>query len=172
LLVQNEIGFPRPRKASPAQILETTTLRLLLPFLAAAVAASQMSVFDRFPFAFTVASHIILVIMSISLIATISVAEFLSIRRNDAQYGALSARLTKAFTIAARGDMGRPPDDSHSPAEATWLVDVASVDQRVADRKLPGGTNEVGSRKTFRLCSPEHGELRQENVVVDLFLGV
>lgn len=59
-----------------------------------------MIVFDRFLFAFTVASHIILVTTSISLIAMISIAEFLQIRRNDAQYGALAARLTRVFTIS------------------------------------------------------------------------
>jgi len=76
-------------------------MRSLLP-LAALDATSQTSmiVFDRFLFAFTIASHIILVTASISLIAMISIAEFLSIRRNDAQYSALAARLTKVFTIS------------------------------------------------------------------------
>jgi cytochrome d ubiquinol oxidase subunit I len=59
-----------------------------------------MIMFDRFLFAFTVASHIILVTTSISLIVIIAIAEFLSIRRNDAQYGELVARLTKVFTIS------------------------------------------------------------------------
>lgn len=74
----------------------------MLPLLAAAASTGQSSmvVFDRFLFAFTVASHIIFVTLSISLIAMISVAELVSIRRNDGYYGALAARLTKVFTIS------------------------------------------------------------------------
>jgi cytochrome d ubiquinol oxidase subunit I len=55
--------------------------------------------FDRFLFAFTIASHIILVSMSIALIVVISISEFISIRRNNRYYSALSRRLSKAFVI-------------------------------------------------------------------------
>ncbi len=72
----------------------------MLPLLAAAAADSSMLVFDRFLFAFTVASHIILVTTSISLITLISIAEFVSVRRNDPYYGELASRLTKVFTIS------------------------------------------------------------------------
>jgi len=46
-----------------------------------------MTTFDRFLFAFTIASHITLVSLSISLIVTIVLAEFLSIRYHDHVYG-------------------------------------------------------------------------------------
>jgi len=59
-----------------------------------------MTSFDRFLFAFTIASHITLVSLSISLIITIVLAEFLSIRNHDSVYGALARRLTKVFTIS------------------------------------------------------------------------
>ncbi len=55
--------------------------------------------FGRFLFAFTIASHIILVSLSIALIVIISIAEFISIRRNDKYYSALSKRLSKVFAI-------------------------------------------------------------------------
>ncbi len=58
-----------------------------------------MELFDRFLFSFTIASHIILVCVSIALIVIISIAEFLSIRKNDKYYGALSKRLSKAFVV-------------------------------------------------------------------------
>jgi cytochrome d ubiquinol oxidase subunit I len=58
-----------------------------------------MVLFDRFLFAFTIASHIILVSVSIALIVIISVAEFISLRRTDRYYRALSRRLTKVFVI-------------------------------------------------------------------------
>ncbi len=58
-----------------------------------------MALFDRFLFAFTIASHIILVSVSIALIFIISTAEFLSLRRSDKYYGALSNRLSKAFVV-------------------------------------------------------------------------
>ena len=38
----------------------------------------MMELFDRFLFAFTIASHIMLVCVSIALIVIISIAEFLS----------------------------------------------------------------------------------------------
>ena len=60
----------------------------------------SMTSFDRFQFAFTIASHITLVLMSISLIVTIVIAEFLSVYRNDSSYGILAKRLTKVFTIS------------------------------------------------------------------------
>lgn len=59
-----------------------------------------MELFDRFLFAFTVGSHIILVTMSISLIVLISAAEFIGIRKGDAYYSALAERLTKVFVIS------------------------------------------------------------------------
>jgi cytochrome bd ubiquinol oxidase subunit I len=59
-----------------------------------------MPAFDRFLFAFTIASHIILVSTSIALIVTIVIAEFLSIHRNDSQFGILASRLTRVFTIS------------------------------------------------------------------------
>ncbi|MGO8805258.1 MAG: cytochrome ubiquinol oxidase subunit I [Candidatus Bathyarchaeia archaeon] len=58
-----------------------------------------MALFDRFLFAFTIASHIILVSVSIALIVIISIAEFLSLRRNDRYYSALSKRLSKVFVV-------------------------------------------------------------------------
>ncbi len=59
-----------------------------------------MDIFDRFLFAFTIGSHIILVTMSISLIVLISVAQFIGIRNNDSYYLTLSSRLTKVFVIS------------------------------------------------------------------------
>jgi len=59
-----------------------------------------MVVFDRFLFAFTIASHIILVSTSIALILILSIAQFLSIHYNDRYYGNLAHRLTKVFTIS------------------------------------------------------------------------
>lgn len=59
-----------------------------------------MNLFDRFLFAFTIGSHIILVTMSISLIVLISIAEYIGIRNNDQNYLALSNRLTKVFVIS------------------------------------------------------------------------
>ncbi len=59
-----------------------------------------MDTFDRFLFAFTIGSHIILVTMSISLVVLISIAEFIGIRKNDSHYLALANRLTKVFVIS------------------------------------------------------------------------
>ncbi len=59
-----------------------------------------MDVFDRFLFAYTIGTHIILVTMSITLIVLISIAEFIGIRRNDQHYLTLSERLTKVFVIS------------------------------------------------------------------------
>jgi cytochrome d ubiquinol oxidase subunit I len=58
-----------------------------------------MALFDRFLFAFTIASHIILASVSIAMIVVISIAEFLSLRRSDKYCGALSKRLSKVFVI-------------------------------------------------------------------------
>ncbi|MCL5067454.1 MAG: cytochrome ubiquinol oxidase subunit I [Thaumarchaeota archaeon] len=64
------------------------------------VDAISMVLFDKFLFAFTIASHIVFVAMSISLIVVISVAEFISIRNNDKYYEILAKRLTKVFVIS------------------------------------------------------------------------
>jgi cytochrome bd ubiquinol oxidase subunit I len=59
-----------------------------------------MATFDRFLFAFTIGSHIILVSTSIALIVTIVISEFFSIRRNDKNYGELANRLVRVFAIS------------------------------------------------------------------------
>lgn len=59
-----------------------------------------MTAFDRFLFAFTIASHITLVSTSIALIVTIVLAEFVSIRRKDPHFAELARRLTRVFTIS------------------------------------------------------------------------
>ncbi len=59
-----------------------------------------MDIFDRFLFAYTIGTHIILVTMSITLIVLISIAEFIGIRRGDQHYMVLSERLTKVFVIS------------------------------------------------------------------------
>lgn len=59
-----------------------------------------MVIFDRFLFAFTIGSHIILVSTSIGLAVIISIAQFLSIRQNDKYYANLAHRLSKVFTIS------------------------------------------------------------------------
>jgi cytochrome bd ubiquinol oxidase subunit I len=59
-----------------------------------------MVTFDRFLFAFTIGSHIILVTTSIGFIVIIVIAQFLSIRRNDKYYANLAHRLSKVFTIS------------------------------------------------------------------------
>lgn len=59
-----------------------------------------MTGFDRFLFAFTIASHITLVTCSIALVVTIVLAEFLSIHRNDKYFAALARKLTKVFVIS------------------------------------------------------------------------
>ena len=75
----------------------------MIPFVAYLASGSSpvsMVFFDRFLFAFTIASHIILVSTSIGLIVIIAIAQFLSIRRNDKYYGNLAHRLTKVFAIS------------------------------------------------------------------------
>ncbi len=59
-----------------------------------------MLAFVRFLFAFSIGSHILLVSTSIVLIITISIAEFLSIRRGDEAYETLARRLTKMFVVS------------------------------------------------------------------------
>ena len=59
-----------------------------------------MEVFDRGLFAFTIASHIILVSMSLGLIVLMVFTEFLAIRRKDSHLKALLERLTKVFVIS------------------------------------------------------------------------
>ncbi len=60
----------------------------------------SMALFDRFLFAFTIGSHIILVTMSISLILLISIAEFIGIRRNNDYYLTMAERLTRVFVVS------------------------------------------------------------------------
>ena len=59
-----------------------------------------MTAFDRFLFAFTIASHITLVTTSIALAVVMVLAEYLSIRRGDQHFGTLTRRLRKVFTIS------------------------------------------------------------------------
>lgn len=61
---------------------------------------ANMLSFVRFLFAFTIASHILLVSTSIALVFLISIAEFLSIRRHDAVYESLARRLSKVFVVS------------------------------------------------------------------------
>ncbi len=56
--------------------------------------------FDRFLFAFTIASHIILVAMSISLILLITVLEYFNLRKKDDAQTDLIRRLKKVFIIS------------------------------------------------------------------------
>lgn len=60
----------------------------------------DMVLFDRYLFAFTIASHILLVSMSIALIIVITLSEFMAIRSSDKHYEALYKRLTKVFVIS------------------------------------------------------------------------
>ncbi|MGC8505454.1 MAG: cytochrome ubiquinol oxidase subunit I [Thermoplasmata archaeon] len=56
--------------------------------------------FDRFLFAFTIGSHIILVAMSISLILLIAVLEYFNIRKKDEINSQLIRRLKRVFIIS------------------------------------------------------------------------
>ncbi len=56
--------------------------------------------FDRFLFAFTVGSHILLVSVSIGLSLLVCVLEFLFARTGDKYYGALARRLVRPFVIS------------------------------------------------------------------------
>ena len=60
----------------------------------------DMVLFDRYLFAFTIASHILLVSMSIALIIVIVLAEFMAIRGGDKHYETLYKRLTRVFVIS------------------------------------------------------------------------
>ncbi len=62
--------------------------------------AFPMVDFDRFLFAFTIGSHILLVSVSITLSILISITEFLSIRYNDRYYGALARKLLRVFIVS------------------------------------------------------------------------
>ncbi len=55
--------------------------------------------FDRFLMGFTLASHILIVTMSIGLSIIVSLAEYIGIRRKDPYYEALARRLTIALVI-------------------------------------------------------------------------
>jgi cytochrome bd ubiquinol oxidase subunit I len=72
----------------------------MIPFLVLGSSSISMVSFDRFLFAFTIASHITIVLTSIALAVTIVLAEYLSISRNDKHFGNLTKRLTKVFTIS------------------------------------------------------------------------
>ena len=77
----------------------------MIPFVAYLASGSSpvsMVFFDRFLFAFTIASHIILVSTSIGLIVIIAIAQFLSIRRNDKYYGNLGAQVDKSIRNIVR----------------------------------------------------------------------
>jgi cytochrome d ubiquinol oxidase subunit I len=55
--------------------------------------------FDRFLMGFTLASHILIVTMSIGLSIIVSLAEYIGIRRKDPYYEALARRLTIALVV-------------------------------------------------------------------------
>ncbi len=56
--------------------------------------------FDRFLFAFTIGSHILLVSVSIALALLLSVFEFLSARTSDRYYAAFARRLIRPFVVS------------------------------------------------------------------------
>jgi cytochrome d ubiquinol oxidase subunit I len=56
--------------------------------------------FDRFLFAFTIGSHILLVSLSIGLAIMLCVVEFLFARTKDRYYGALARRLIRPFVVS------------------------------------------------------------------------
>jgi cytochrome d ubiquinol oxidase subunit I len=56
--------------------------------------------FDRFLFAFTIGSHILLVSLSIGLAIMLCVVEFLFARTKDRHYGALARRLIRPFVVS------------------------------------------------------------------------
>lgn len=60
----------------------------------------SMAPFDRFLFAFTIGSHIILVAMSISIILMLTILESLYVLRKKGQYSDLIHRLRKIFVIS------------------------------------------------------------------------
>ena len=55
--------------------------------------------FDRFFFAFSIGSHVLLVTLTIALAFFISVVEFLGIRKRDQDYEILARRMSKALII-------------------------------------------------------------------------
>ena len=60
----------------------------------------DMVLFDRFLFAFTIGSHILLVSTSIGLAILISTLEFLRSRNGDKWYGALIKKLVRPFVVS------------------------------------------------------------------------
>lgn len=62
--------------------------------------AIPMAEFDRFLFAFTIGSHILLVSVSITLSILISIFEFLSVRYGDRYYGTLARKLLRVFVVS------------------------------------------------------------------------
>ena len=66
----------------------------------ATVAPVPIVNFDRFLFAFTIGSHILLVSLSIGLALLISAVEFLAARRSDASYAGLARRLARPFVVS------------------------------------------------------------------------
>lgn len=60
----------------------------------------DMVLFDRFLFAFTIGSHILLVSTSIALAILISLLEFLRARSGDQWYGALIKKLVRPFVVS------------------------------------------------------------------------
>ena len=60
----------------------------------------SMVTFDRFLFAYTIGSHILLVTMSISIVLFIVILEGLFLRRKDPRYAELIHRLKKVFVIS------------------------------------------------------------------------
>jgi len=56
--------------------------------------------FDRFLFAFTIGSHILIVSLSIGLAIMLCAVEFLSARSKDRYYGALARRLVRPFVVS------------------------------------------------------------------------
>lgn len=60
----------------------------------------SMETFDRFLFAYTVGSHIIMVTMSISLILLITILEGLFLRKKESRYAELIHRLKRVFVIS------------------------------------------------------------------------
>ena len=59
-----------------------------------------MDAFDRFLFAFTIASHILLVSVSIGLAILLSACEFLAARYRDPHYAGLARKLTRPFVVS------------------------------------------------------------------------
>lgn len=62
--------------------------------------AIPIAEFDRFLFAFTIGSHVLLVSVSITLSILVCLTEFLSIRYNDKYYGALARKLLRVFVVS------------------------------------------------------------------------